>query len=101
MAYCGPRGIPLSVFLSWDPADQEAALGWVSYEGRRCASCGFHPDEGAHHAHIDVCPGCVTITNASEDEAAKAKGARTRLTTGSASECPRCAAEREMNKRGA
>lgn len=101
MAYCGPRGIPLSVFLAWDQDDQDAALGWVTYEGRRCRSCGYHPDEGAHHAHIDVCPGCVAVTNAADDEAAKAKGARTHLTLGAAASCSRCIAEREMNQRGA
>lgn len=44
MAYCGPRGIPLSRFLDWPQADQDAALLWQAHEARRCSSCGTHPD---------------------------------------------------------
>ncbi len=40
MAYCGPRGIPLTEFLAWDETDQDAALAWQSYESRRCREDG-------------------------------------------------------------
>jgi hypothetical protein len=67
MAYCGPKGIPLSAFLSWDDGDQEAALVWQGHEARRCPSCGTHPDDwdparggrrDAYAAEVVVCPGC-------------------------------------------
>jgi hypothetical protein len=70
MAYCGPRGIPLSVFLSWDTDDQDAALLWQAREARRCSGCGTHPDDwdpdaggrrDAYHATVEVCPGCRTV----------------------------------------
>lgn len=100
MAYCGPRGIPLSTFLSWDTSDQEAALGWQSYEGRRCRNCGHHPAEGVTHAHTDVCPGCVTLETARDTETAQVKGARTHLTHGTAAGCQRCVAEIAANLPG-
>lgn len=70
MAYCGPRGIPLSEFLSWDETDQDAAMAWQMHEARRCPSCKTHPDEwdedaggrrDAYAADIAVCPGCRTL----------------------------------------
>ena len=75
MAYCGPRGIPLSEFLSWDEADQDAALAWQAYEARRCRSCGTHPDEwdptkggrrDAYTAEVVICPGCRELDLARE-----------------------------------
>ncbi|NCT90256.1 hypothetical protein GXB85_04715 [Cellulomonas sp. APG4] len=90
MAYCGPRGIPLSVFLGWAQADQDAALAWVGYEARRCSSCGYHPDEGPRHAHIDVCPGCVSREAAAQDEDAKVRGAHVHMASGTTGECDRC-----------
>ncbi|MGN8245234.1 hypothetical protein ACTHAM_002353 [Cellulomonas soli] len=97
MAYCGPRGIPLSAFLSWSQHDQDAALEWAGYESRRCRGCGSHPDEGARHAHVDICDGCVkqeAATRASKDE----PGAHVRLVAGTLAQCPRCVAEHEANK---
>lgn len=70
MAYCGPKGIPLSAFLAWDEADQDAALIWQAHEARRCGSCGTHPDDwdpdkggrrDAYHAEIRYCPGCQRV----------------------------------------
>ena len=65
MAYCGPRGLPLSVFLTtWSPEDQEAALEWSAYEARRHPVCGTHPEDFADpmnpdvHFHPAVCVGC-------------------------------------------
>jgi hypothetical protein len=45
MDYCGPRGIPLSAFLTWPDPDQDAALYWQKRERERCGSCGTHPDD--------------------------------------------------------
>jgi hypothetical protein len=65
MAYCGPRGIPLSAFLSWDDADQDAAIQWQSYEGQRCPGCGTHPDDWTDGngwvAEPHRCPGCHRV----------------------------------------
>jgi hypothetical protein len=70
MAYCGPRGIPLTTFLSWADSDQDAALQWQVHESRRCPSCGTHPDvwdpaEGGDRfaltAEPFVCRGCERL----------------------------------------
>lgn len=66
MAYCGPRGIPLSTFLSWSEDDQQAALAWQSHEARRCSGCGTHPDDWAEdrhafHAEAYQCSGCLKL----------------------------------------
>lgn len=80
MAYCGPRGIPLSVFLSWDDQDQDAALAWQAHEARRCPSCKTHPDEwdpdtggrrDAYTADVAVCPGCRNLDTAKANNADK------------------------------
>ncbi|WP_182112886.1 hypothetical protein [Actinotalea sp. JY-7876] len=97
MAYCGPRGIPLSAFLRWEQDDQDAALAWSGYEARRCSSCGTHPDEGPRHVHINVCSGCVERDRAAGDEAAKVRGAHIHLAGGTSASCPRCTAERKAN----
>jgi hypothetical protein len=77
MDYCGPRGIPLSEFLSWDEADQDAALVWQAHEARRCPSCHTHPDtwdetkggrRDAYLAELVVCPGCRTLEAARKRE---------------------------------
>ena len=70
MAYCGPRGIPLSRFLAWPQSDQDAALAWQAREATRCPSCGTHEadwdaGEGGRrdawvHA-VRVCQGCVQL----------------------------------------
>lgn len=100
MGYCGPRGIPLSTFLSWDQSDQDAALEWAGYESRRCNSCGYHPDEGGAHAHVDVCPGCVELERRREGEDLKnLRGAHVRLARGTAATCERCQAEAAANAR--
>lgn len=60
-----PRGIALTDFLRWSQRDQDAALEWSAYEGRRCRGCGSHPDDWAdnpraYHAHVsEQCPGCL------------------------------------------
>jgi len=100
MAYCGPRGIPLSAFLGWDPADQAAALQWQAYENRRCQSCGYHPEEGDRHAHVDVCPGCVARAHVDESDDAKVRGAHVRMAAGTPGTCPRCVSEIAANRTG-
>lgn len=97
MAYCGPRGIPLSRFLSWPVTDQDAALAWSSHEGRRCR-CGHHPDEpGDVHAHMEQCPGCLRLEQLTSSTQAKdaGRGARAVLVAGAARACPRCSPPRE------
>lgn len=66
MAYCGPHGIPLSVFLSWPVDDQAAALGWLADERTRCSNCGTAEWEWIENpdfadAHARICPGCHRI----------------------------------------
>jgi hypothetical protein len=97
MAYCGPRGIPLSTFLGWDQADQDAALAWQQYEASRCPKCGTHPEEGRRHFHVDVCPTCVDLEKVSASEDAKVRGAHVSPAHGSRGECPRCLAEVQAN----
>ena len=99
MAYCGPRGIPLSRFLSWPQDDQDAALAWAGYESRRCRSCGHHPDEDLNHVHVDVCPGCVA-RKPYEKDAADTPGAHARLARGHRADCTRCKAEDAANRPG-
>lgn len=63
MAYCGPRGIPLSTFLQWPADDQAAALSWLAEDRLRCTSCGtaeweWEADPDAYQAEARVCMGC-------------------------------------------
>jgi hypothetical protein len=96
MAYCGPRGIPLGAFLRWDRSDQDAALAWAALEGRRCKSCGTHPDEWAddklaYHAHLTECRGCRQLQRlSSTEEAREGEGRYATMASGSAAECARC-----------
>lgn len=94
MAYVGPRGIPLSRFLSWTQYDQDAALAWQAHESRRCPGCGWHPQEGPArpHAHLDTCPGCVEIERTQATEEAKGRGVRVRLAR-KGGDCERCNSE--------
>lgn len=107
MAYCGPRRIPLSVFLGrvvrpgvdpeWLPSDQEAALSWTEFEARRCSHCGTHPDEWAedrmaYHAHLKECQGCKQQQrrSASDEEAKRGEGRYVVMAGGPAADCPQC-----------
>lgn len=83
MAYCGPKGIPLSQFLTWPQDDQDAALLWQSHEGQRCTGCGTHPHEwdpergGNPHAYmagLRYCPGCARSASLANSEQAKHAG---------------------------
>lgn len=51
MAYCGPRGIRRSEFLSWSDDDQDAALAWAELDRVVCGRCGtehadWDPEQG-------------------------------------------------------
>lgn len=45
MDYCGPAGIPHSVFVGWDADDQDKALAWLTDQQSRCPQCGSRPEE--------------------------------------------------------
>lgn len=71
MAYCGPRGIPWSVFMSWAGEDRDAALWWLIHDRQTCQQCGTRPDEwnpeqgGSRDAFRwkveEQCPGCAVL----------------------------------------
>lgn len=95
MAYCAPRGIPLSTFLSWPLSDQDAALSWLRAEARRCSGCGTDPEDWADgdawHAETRLCPGCAKREAAQAEENKKdRKGHLVRLARGPSHECPSC-----------
>ena len=80
LAYCVPLGIPHSVFLGWDPDDQDMALAYRRYESLVC-SCGtrqeeWERDSDAYIADVEVCPGCARIEQERGNDVAKVKGAR-------------------------
>jgi hypothetical protein len=95
MAYCGPRGIALSVFLRWEQADQDAALDWLGYESARCKGCGTHPDEWetpeSFHAHPVQCKGCQAQQRVSDAlQSHQERGMFATTVSGSARDCLRC-----------
>lgn len=72
MAYCGPRGLALSEFLSWSLTDQDAALAWQEREKLKCPGCGVYRDEwdadlggsGEPHPYavdFDLCRPCAAV----------------------------------------
>ncbi|HEX6468621.1 MAG TPA: hypothetical protein VF069_05945 [Streptosporangiaceae bacterium] len=89
MAYCGPRALPLSTFLSWPASDQDAALAWQQHEAQRCGGCGTHPHDwdadhgGDRHAYVAViheCPGCVALERTRDaPEMKEGRGRRIRM----------------------
>lgn len=87
MAYCAPKGIPLTVFLAWPQADQDAALAWQAHESARCAGCGTHPDDWdgdprAWVAEPHRCQGCRAAEEAHanlEKIKDRGRGVRVRL----------------------
>jgi hypothetical protein len=93
MDYCGPKGLPLSEFLSWSQPDQDNALWWQAYESRRCGGCGTHPDDWddpyAFHAESYTCRGCEFI-QAKRDAVADSPGQHIRLSVGAVNNCRRC-----------
>jgi len=91
MAYCGPHGIPLSAFLAWSEADQDAALAWSALEASRCPSCGtleadWDEDDGgsrdAWQPQAHVCRGCELLESERarvRDDAPNMRGVSIRL----------------------
>lgn len=100
MSYCGPRGIALSDFLRWEPADQDAALEWAAHEAARCSGCGTHPQDWAenphaHHAHLgDQCPGCLARHRAGQYFKDLDPGVQIVLAPTPAKDCARCTPRR-------
>ena len=73
MDYCGPKGIPLSSFLSWTVDDQDAALWWQAELNLRCRNCGtaeweWEQDPYAYGVVQKVCKGCA-MTQAAQRQA--------------------------------
>ena len=60
MAVCRAYRLPLSEFLSWSQADQDAALAYEAWQGKRCQSCGLHPDDDSGDLVVlnVFCRGC-------------------------------------------
>lgn len=90
MAYCGPRGIPLSSFLSWPTDDQAAALGWLALDRTTCSGCGtadweWEADRHAYEVQPWVCQGCMRLEQGRRDHEETAKhmpGLQMRLVRG-------------------
>lgn len=81
LTYCGPRGIPLSVFLGrvvypgdpeWLPDDTLAAFDWLERDMRTCVGCGQDTAETVGPEHADKwnaevagrCDACVARSRA-------------------------------------
>lgn len=55
MAYCGPRGIPRSIFLGrpwpapgepmWTEDDTDVVIAWQRDQAERCPRCGTKPSD--------------------------------------------------------
>jgi hypothetical protein len=108
MAYCGPRGLPLSEFLDWEQADQDAALGWQARENQRYPD-GTHPDDWdesrggsrrPYHVHMSVHPAAALIANAQASDRFRAlgPGAHVHLARGSGADCQTCLREIELRR---
>ena len=78
--YCVPLGIPHSVFLSWNPVDQDKALAYRREMRTVHAACGtrkaeWEADPDAYIGHIEYCEGCARIAaeqdNLPEDAASR------------------------------
>jgi hypothetical protein len=76
LAYCVPRGLPHSAFLSWDQDDQDKALAWEAERRAHCPDCGTRRDEwdpdrgGDRYAYLAVdyrCLGCESLEQAQRD----------------------------------
>lgn len=74
MAYCGPRGIPWSEFLTWPKWDRDAAIVWARQQAETC-TCGTRLEEwdreagghpAAYVATVRECPGCAAIERREE-----------------------------------
>jgi hypothetical protein len=102
LAYCAPRGIPLSVFLGrvvypgepqWLPDDTVAALDWLAYDMARCSGCGHQLADTVGPGEFDkwnaeksgACDACRAIDRAArlvagtDDPVPETTGARFRV----------------------
>jgi hypothetical protein len=86
MAYCGPKGIPLSTFLSWPVDDQQAALVWQAEESLKCPNCGtadwqWEQDPDFAEPETRICIGCqmLDIERENNDKGKRAPGQQIRL----------------------
>jgi hypothetical protein len=102
LAYCGPRGVPLSVFLGrvvypgepqWLEDDAVAALEWLADEHGRCGGCGHLTSETVGPGEFDkwnaeksgACDVCRAIDRAArlaagtDDPVPETTGARYRV----------------------
>lgn len=72
MDYCGPQGIPHSVFLKWKEEDQDKALAWVVHNRLKCGRCGTVTSDWLDEAGMDrepppyvavteLCVGCQIL----------------------------------------
>ena len=98
MSYCGPRGIPWSVFMGdrgqpgpgeplWTDADRSLALEWQAERDMTCTGCGHPMDETTDPANrygvqtLD-CESCRTrAAYASEDQSSGVNVAGRRYVT--------------------
>lgn len=74
-----PKGIPHSVFLSWDPLDQDKALAWEAEQRTVCSGCGTRKTEWeknrfAYVGQQHYCPGCDVLEQERENVREDARG---------------------------
>lgn len=89
MAYCNPRGIPLSIFQgrvvrpgvdpTWTAEDANAAVAYERWRAGACRSCGtraseWEKDRFAYVSKGYACPGCELIEQARRDIPESAAG---------------------------
>lgn len=83
MAYCGPKGIPHSVFLGWDKEDRDRALWWHIRHAETCPNCGtraeeWDPERGgdfhAYGADFAACRGCEVKARGQDEMDSAPKG---------------------------
>ncbi len=94
MDYCGPAGIPHSVFLGrvvapdepyWLPEDRRKVLEWQGYKSGLCGKCGVYrpawmDDRGKELEDPPfevvefLCPGCQELELYNEEKREKRKG---------------------------
>lgn len=76
--YCVPKGIPHSVFLDWDPVDQDKVIAWTMEKNSKCPDCGTEisawldssgrplvPEP--YVAEANYCRGCATVEDMREE----------------------------------
>jgi hypothetical protein len=84
LSYCVPLGIPHTIFLGWDPDDQDKALAYQRDLRGRCNGCGtrkedWADDPDAYVGWHDTCPGCERLEQERKNVAEGAQGVHFRL----------------------